>query len=245
MAICEIKKFKQETNGDLPMLSSLRVEYPKTNNDRDIILTKTLNKEDNKVFVKCVSKNVLVGNYGGSIKEEDTANVYASYITLWKKDGVEYPANVILDIYPKYRLVETALTNLDELDSDMTELKTANCYFGFGDISCFARCKNLENITINTKVGDEGIYGNIISLAPLVKLATFDIKGNGAIYGDIAVLADKMYENGRTSGILEMKGSSKLVFLKDKESGTTYRFGNDANIITVTFSDSGWTYQIS
>lgn len=79
---------------------------------------------------------------------------------------------------------------------------------------------------------ESGVYGNISSLGISYKIELMKLT-NTSITGNIEELAQKMFENGRTSGRLEIKCNNYLTL-----NGSLVGNGTSK---TINFSTSGWT----
>lgn len=247
MGQCRINLLKQAVNGDISKMSSIRLTelMPSGGNGRLLCEMDSIDRDH--TYVRVVSGNALVGTFSGSIKQEE---YYAQggYVTIWKKDGVTYPQDVTVEVWPKYGLINACMSNPEDIDEYMVNLTTVRFFFAKGDISFLSRCQTLQSVIVNANSGNDDLYGNVESVGKLTSLTRFNTGAGAGIFGDVKDLADNMVSNGRTSGTLTFIGTSALLYLT--YNGTVYRISEkyeDGGVMkdifgfVISFSNSGWT----
>ena len=247
MSICKVNNLKQAVNGNPKMMSAIRFRSTFNGTKKPLLLSRGITGTDNGVTIKSVDGNVLLGSYDGSVKGNESV-IYNNYVTVHPKEGVTYPCDYEIDIYPKYGLTKAQITDLSDVDKYMTVLTDIYTDKTFGDIANLANCPTLVNVDLTTTTGSEDVYGELVKLAPLVNLETLHLHGTFGVWGEIADLMNAMANNGRTSGTITIKGTGPLIYLT--YNNTEYRFCRTyvEDVVTkycygvvISFNENGWT----
>lgn len=247
MGICKVNNLKQAVNGNPKMMSAIRYKGTYSGSKTILLLSTGVPGTDDSVTIKSVDGNVLLGNFDGAIKGNESV-IYNSYVTLWPKEGITYPCDYEIDIYPKYGLTKAQITDLADVDKYMTVLTDIYTSSTFGDIANLANCPTLVNVDLTTTAGSEDVYGELVKLAPLVNLETLHLHGTFGVWGEVADLADAMVEKGRISGTMTIIGAGPLIYLTynkvEYRFGRTYEEGGETKYcygVVITFNENGWT----
>lgn len=249
MSICKVNNLKQAVNGNPKMMSAIRFKGTFNGTKKPLLLSRGVSGTDNGVTIKSVDGNVLLGSYDGSIKGNESY-IYANYVTVWPKDGITYPCDYEIDIYPKYGLTKAQITDLSDIDKYMTALTDIYTDNTFGDIANLANCPTLVNVDLTSIAGSEDVYGELVKLAPLVNLETLHLHGIYGVWGEIADLMNAMANNGRTSGTITITGVGPLIYLTynnvEYRFGRTYVDGSETKHcygVVISFNENGWTLE--
>ena len=251
MSICKVNNLKQAVNGNPKVMSAIRYRGKFSGNKTPLVLSSGISGIDTTVTIKSVDGNVLLGNYYGTIVGNESV-IYNSYVTVFPKEGVTYPCDYAIDIYPKYGLTKAQISDLSDVDKYMTVLtdiysQNSNT---FGNIANLANCPTLVNVDLNTTSSSEDVYGELVKLAPLVNLETLHLHGTFGVWGEIADLMNAMVNNGRTSGTITITGVGPLIYLTHNNTeyrfGRTYVEGSETKYcygVVISFNENRWTLE--
>ena len=138
--------------------------------------------------------------------------------------------------------VENCMGDIKDLDinKNITTLKL-NCQpsrgykagMTYGDITNLRKYTKLQNL----EIGVSSIKGNVEALYPLVETTFINITKCTQIFGDIKVLADKMYQAGRTSGTLKIWTAGPHGSTTENVTYNGEYFTN--RVWTIVFSEDG------
>lgn len=251
MSICKVNNLKQAVNGNPKMMSAIRFRGRFSGTKTPLLLSRGVSGTDDGVTIKSIDGNVLLGNYDGTIKGDESV-IHYSYVTVYPKEDVSYPCYYEIDIYPKYGLTKAQITDLSDVDKYMTVLTDIYSQDSdvFGNIANLANCPTLVNVDLNTLSGSEDVYGELVKLAPLINLETLHLHGTFGVWGEIADLMNAMVHNGRTSGTITITGVGPLIYLTynnvEYRFGRTYVEGGETKYcygVVISFNESGWTLE--
>ena len=249
MSICKVNNLKQAVNSNPKMMSAIRFRGKFSGTKTPLLLSRGVSGTDNGVTIKSVDGNVLLGNYNGTIKGNESV-IHDSYVMVFPKEGVTYPCDFEIDIYPKYGLTKAQITDLSDVDKYMTVLTDIYTNNTFGDIANLANCPTLVNVDLTAIAGSEDIYGELVKLAPLINLETLHLHGTFGVWGEIADLMNAMVNNGRTSGTITITGVGPLIYLTynnvEYRFGRTYVEGGETKHcygVVISFNENGWTLE--
>lgn len=265
MKNCLVTKLKANLNReDLPVFGALRLYlesvdgvYPNLKEIGKFVFNGVVKfKFDDSINQ---FTNSSYGNIGSEISLNTESNVYVRiYKAGWLSISPKYGMIEIRNSYNKgihYRVDDFKSLN------DITWLDVENCS---GDIKKFDINKDITRLSLNcqpsrgykegTTYGDianlnkytklqtlsianSSIKGNIEDLYPLVETTEINISNCKEVFGDIKILADKMYQAGRRSGTLKIWTAGQHGSHSENVTYNGEYFTN--RVWTIVFSEDG------